>query len=77
MQKGILFRMAKKIFLLRAKVASIINVVCPLFSCENILGSGLGLSIVQRIAELYHIEIQVENMEKGLCVTTHLTCIEF
>ena len=48
-----------------------------LFSCENILGSGLGLSIVQRIAELYHIEIQVENMENGLCVTTHLTCIEF
>jgi hypothetical protein len=30
--KGILFRMAKKISLLRAKVASMINVVCPLFS---------------------------------------------
>ncbi|RKZ39554.1 MAG: hypothetical protein DRQ49_11110 [Gammaproteobacteria bacterium] len=38
---------------------------------QNILCSGLGLSIVQRIAELYHIEIQVKNMEKGLCVTTH------
>jgi len=44
---------------------------------QNILGSGLGLSIVQRVAELYHIEIKVENMEKGLCVTTHFACIEF
>ena len=43
---------------------------------QNIFGSGLGLSIVQRITELYHIEIQVKNMAKGLCVTTHLTCID-
>ncbi|MDM8568164.1 ATP-binding protein [Thiotrichales bacterium HSG1] len=40
---------------------------------QNTLGSGLGLSIVQRIAELYHIEIQLENMEKGLLVTTYLS----
>jgi len=30
--KGILFKKAKKNSLLRAKIASMINVVCPLFS---------------------------------------------
>ncbi len=40
---------------------------------QNILGSGLGLSIVQKIADLYRIEIQLENMANGLRVTTYLT----
>ena len=39
---------------------------------QNILGSGLGLSIVQKIAELYRIEIQLKNVGNGLRVTTYL-----
>ncbi|MDM8564371.1 ATP-binding protein [Candidatus Halobeggiatoa sp. HSG11] len=39
---------------------------------QNTLGSGLGLSIVNKIAKLYQIEIQLENMENGLQVITYL-----
>jgi len=32
---------------------------------QNIQGSGLGLSIVQRVAQLHHITIQLDNVENG------------
>ncbi len=36
---------------------------------QNIQGSGLGLSIVQRVAQLHHVEIQLDNAQ-GLSVKT-------
>jgi signal transduction histidine kinase len=36
---------------------------------QNIQGSGLGLSIVQRVAQLHHVEIQLDNAQ-GLSVQT-------